>query len=1429
MIKKTTIALLALISSLVFGIYVVFGQDTERSSLIQYVEEQISSPNYQIRLNGLQGSLSSDVSLDSITISDEDGVWLEVIKPKLLWTRTALLVGRLEVNSLEAERINIIRRPAADTSRPNPESSSFSIPELPVAVSLEKLNLPLVEFGKDIIDLASKASIIGSINIDNGSMDLNLNIQRLDEVGGELKAIANYDGANKILALDIDLNEPQNGIVASAIGLAGKPPVRLTIKGDAPIEELDVVLEFDVAEERILDGSVVLKQASNGLEATAKLFGPLANVLPVQHRDFFGAQSSLNTKILFRTRGGFEIEFANLDSGALQIASTAASTQDGFLSALTVRGELASKSGDRVSLPSANGDQSLNAAQFKIDYDGLKFDRWASTLNIDGISIAKNQIDNINLSASGRVLNLRNPDNRAITLGVNSLLSGINSQDPALGDAIGTDLELKIDGHWQSGKPITLSVFNLAGDAFKILAAGELQGTVFNGEFELTSNRLETLSKLAGQKLDGSLNLSAQGNINPLSGEFDMMIDGKTQSLTLGITELDRLLLGTTKLQGSIARSSNGLSFENLTLANQQFDSATSGTIASATANFKSNAKIFDLKSINDASSGQMAFDLTLDGKGEIFDLDADITIPNGVLVSQPTDSVQLSIDGKLNSNGFKGALSSAGFLASSPLTLDGDINVTDAKTAIDNLLLQIGKTKIAGAFERDTSTGLINAKASINSDDISALAALALKKASGKVSGNVELRPDQNTQSASLNLDLNQVRFENIQIDKGNLDAVAQDIFDKVKLDANINLSNLQASGVKANSVTVDISNQGAKTEFKLTSALPDNQTEIATSGVVEQLNNLIEILINDLQLTSNITDANLLRPTKILIQDGRVQLDKLDIAVGRGNISASGSIDDTLNLDINATSLPAAIANSFQPSLGAQGQLNGRIQIRGSTDNPKIQFVIDGQDINISQMQAAGISSLSLAANGQFNQNTVKLTSAQMNNNQGLALNGSGNIPLSSNGLNLTVNGTAPLTIAQFALRERGTRLDGTANISARINGSITKPVASGNISVNGAAITDPQSNLKLNNVSLDVGLNNAASANIKFNGQLSNGGSISANGNIDLTASLPANLDILLSSAKYGDGQTFVTTVNGKLQLSGNLIGTPSLSGDLNLGRTEITIPENFATQSELLDIEHLSPSGKTSRTLDRLTRVTPTNTSSEMSGGLLLNVSVNAPNQIFVRGRGLDAELGGQVRLVGSLSNLQPQGRFTLRRGRISILGQRIDLEEGSISLAGDLDPIINFVASTTSGDTQSFITLSGPSSDINVSFSSNPELPEDEVLANIIFGRSLTDLSPLQIARLASVASELTGGSSPSLIDDLRKSTALDDIDLVEDKDGNVAIKAGKYINENVYLGVQASKETEATINLDITDSLTARGSVNSNNESTLGIFFEKDY
>ena len=88
-----------------------FAQDSEKSTLTRFVEGQLSSPNRQIRLNGLEGILSSDVRLESITIADNQGVWLTIVNPRLIWSRTALLRGRVDIESLTADRIILPRKP----------------------------------------------------------------------------------------------------------------------------------------------------------------------------------------------------------------------------------------------------------------------------------------------------------------------------------------------------------------------------------------------------------------------------------------------------------------------------------------------------------------------------------------------------------------------------------------------------------------------------------------------------------------------------------------------------------------------------------------------------------------------------------------------------------------------------------------------------------------------------------------------------------------------------------------------------------------------------------------------------------------------------------------------------------------------------------------------------------------------------------------------------------------------------------------------------------------------------------------------------------------------------------------------------------------------------------------------------------------------
>ncbi|MGN6767991.1 MAG: translocation/assembly module TamB domain-containing protein, partial [Rhizobiaceae bacterium] len=306
--------------------------------------------------------------------------------------------------------------------------------------------------------------------------------------------------------------------------------------------------------------------------------------------------------------------------------------------------------------------------------------------------------------------------------------------------------------------------------------------------------------------------------------------------------------------------------------------------------------------------------------------------------------------------------------------------------------------------------------------------------------------------------------------------------------------------------------------------------------------------------------------------------------------------------------------------------------------------------------------------------------------------------------------------------------------------------------------------------------------------------------------------------------------VARLNGNIAVTGPLVSDPLISGTIDIERAEITVPDTLGGGAAGINVKHRNPPPKVAATLARAHANDGTPVPTRRPSVAKLDLTVRAPARIFVRGRGLDAELGGEIKLTGPVTGIRPVGGFKLIRGRLSIIGQRIVFTEGEVTMVGDLDPMVNLVATSEGTDITVFVTVTGRVSDPKVVFSSQPELPQDEVLARLIFNRSVNDLSAFQIAQLAAAVAELAGGSNPSLLGNLRKATGLDDLDVVTNEKGQTAVRAGRYIQDNIYLGVEAGAEgdTKGTVNLDITKDLKAKGALGTT-DSSLGLFYEKDY
>ena len=160
-----SVATLALLASSAGFVLAQNDAEQEKSAFIRFVEDQLSAPNRRISLNGIEGTLSSDVRFASITVADENGVWLTIENPHLEWSRTALLTGTLDVKSLTAEKIDWVRMPAADDSLPAPESSGFRLPELPVAVEIGEIAVNTAHFGEPVFGLDSTLSCASRVSL----------------------------------------------------------------------------------------------------------------------------------------------------------------------------------------------------------------------------------------------------------------------------------------------------------------------------------------------------------------------------------------------------------------------------------------------------------------------------------------------------------------------------------------------------------------------------------------------------------------------------------------------------------------------------------------------------------------------------------------------------------------------------------------------------------------------------------------------------------------------------------------------------------------------------------------------------------------------------------------------------------------------------------------------------------------------------------------------------------------------------------------------------------------------------------------------------------------------------------------------------------------------------------------------------------------
>ena len=408
----------------------------------------------------------------------------------------------------------------------------------------------------------------------------------------------------------------------------------------------------------------------------------------------------------------------------------------------------------------------------------------------------------------------------------------------------------------------------------------------------------------------------------------------------------------------------------------------------------------------------------------------------------------------------------------------------------------------------------------------------------------------------------------------------------------------------------------------------------------------------------------------------------------------------------------------------------------------------------------------------------------------------------------------------------------LEGPLQFDLAVQGPPELNSVQGNISMSGVTIAVPQIKNAIEAFGGAVTLN-GGQASVALAGDLRTGGGFRIDGPVQLQAPFNGTIDMRFLNMILTDQVVYETIVNGGVRVAGPLTGNATLSGQIDIGETEINVARAGGAPgvAPIPDLIHEGESAAVYQTRAHAGMVAE-ETENRDGGGpaIALDLVVSMPNKIFVRGRGLDAELGGSIKIEGTTANIRPSGEISLIRGRLDFLTRRLELTKGVVSLLGTLEPFLEFAATTETSEGAATLLIEGPATAPEITVTSDPERPTEEALAMLVFGDQFTNLSPLKVAQLAAGFARLTG-SGGSLTDGARSGLGLSNLDLTTDDEGNAAVGAGAYLSDNIYTDVivNTQGDTELNINLDVTQSFTLKGSVDNEGDTSVGMFFERDY
>jgi translocation and assembly module TamB len=862
----------------------------------------------------------------------------------------------------------------------------------------------------------------------------------------------------------------------------------------------------------------------------------------------------------------------------------------------------------------------------------------------------------------------------------------------------------------------------------------------------------------------------------------------------------------TLKLAGSL--SDDGIKLPTLRLAADSLTVTASGTATRVAApNFLDSIKdmqarwqvdVGNLALISPDIAGSLAMSGALNGSPKSLGVDAELSTRVSVHGSE-TGTVQAKLHARGLPASPNGTVQIGGTVDGAPLNVDAAIDRSGDRSF--RVLVHRADWKSAhveGDMTSDTELTQSHGQLQLHLGDLSDLNNLVGAKLAGSVEGHVGFVPAQGHTEARLELDGKNLVVGPVA---GNL--------------------NFQAEG------------SSGGLGLKLNAELPAFYGSPASLTAGAQLNlDAHELDVETISAAYRNEKFRLLAPTRVSFANG-LSIDDIKMGAQDAVFELAGQLTPQLDLRASLSKVNPALVNVFAPGLLSGGTIEGQAQLQGPPSSLTGSVKLDAKGITFADDAATGLPPANVHAEAQLADDTAAVK-ASLSAGSGSELTATGSVPLNPSGvLGLKVGGKLDVGLINPLLEARGLRAAGTLAIDATVTGTSDAPQVVGGVELSGGSLRDYAHGVNLSEITAQIS-GNQGGLQIKTFTAKAGAGTVSVTGTFEvLQHGMPLDLRLVAKRAQPVASTIITATLDGDLHVSGTVLERLDVVGKIKVDRANIGIPDSLPPDVVVLDVRR------------RGQKVVATNATKLVIG---LDVTLDAPQEILVQGRGLDAELGGEIKVSGTTDDPQVNGGFALQRGSFTIAGSRLDLiTPGSLSFDGaglrkKIDPTLDFTAQTVVNDVTVKLIISGVADAPRFDFTSVPEgRPPDEIMALLLFGVPAAQLTALQVAQVGAALATLSGvgGSGSNPLVKIQKSLGLDRLSVSQattttatgaTENTGAAIAAGRYVSKRVYVeGKQSTTGTsQVEVDVDLTKHLKLQTRLGNGTATTQGTTPEND-